>query len=473
VEDTVASAIDGLISGLKTTDLINSLMQVEAGPQTLLKQKVAKTTSVVTALQGLNTKLSSLATSSQAAMKPAAWQPVTASSTDTSVKATAAAGAPQSSLTFRVEALASKQTSVTSAGTLAGLFGQAVTTSATIVTGTGDTAKATTLDLTGVTDLAGLAKKINESGSGVSATVVNVSATETRLQLTGGATGAAATFDLFGGTVTTAQLTSGTPPTAAIKHTDALVSAQDAAIRLWPTSTAGSGTVVKSATNTFTGVVDKLDLTVSKVTPTADAAVTVTVGRDDAALKTLVSGLVANVSTVLSEITSRTKNTTTTAEDGRALVTGGVLSGDSGVRQLQSSVLAAASQPVDGVSPSTVGIVIGRDGTITYDDAKLTAALAADPAKVQKIVTEVATRLDKVATAQSDKTTGALTLKIQAQDAFRKQLDDQVSSWNVRLDMRRTALEKTYAALEVSLSNLNAQSSWLTSQLDALNANKA
>lgn len=469
----MASAIDGLVSGLKTTDLINSLMQVEAGPQTLLKQKVAKTESVVTALQGLNSKLSSLATSAQSAMKPASWQAVTATSSDTSVKATAAAGAPQSSLTFRVDALAAKQTSVTSASTLAGLFGTTdPVTSATIVVGEGTAAKATTLDLTGVTDLAGLAKKINASGSGISATVVNVSATETRLQLTGGATGAAAAFDLFGGTVTTAEAAAA-PSTAAVKRADALTKAQDAAIRLWPTSAPDSGTVVKSATNTFAGVVDKLDLTVSKVTPAADAAVTVTVGRDDAALKTLVSGLVANVSTVLSEITSRTKSTTTTAADGRTVVTGGLLSGDSGTRALSSTVLAAASQPVGGVSPSTVGIVIGRDGTVTYDDAKLTAALAADPEKVQKIVTEIATRLDKVATAQSDKTTGALTLKIQGQDAYRKQLDDQVSSWNTRLEMRRTALEKTYASLEVSLSNLNAQSSWLTSQLDALNANKA
>ena len=35
-------------------------------------------------------------------------------------------------------------------------------------------------------------------------------------------------------------------------------------------------------------------------------------------------------------------------------------------------------------------------------------------------------------------------------------------------EQRQAALEKTYAALEVSLSNLNAQSSWLTSALESL-----
>ncbi|HEY5554394.1 MAG TPA: flagellar cap protein, partial [Cellulomonas sp.] len=76
-----------------------------------------------------------------------------------------------------------------------------------------------------------------------------------------------------------------------------------------------------------------------------------------------------------------------------------------------------------------------------------------------------ADRLAKIATTQSDPTTGALTLKIQGQQSYRTTLNDQVNSWDDTLAMRRAALEKTYAALEVSLSNLNAQSSWLSSQL--------
>ena len=54
-------AIDGLISGLKTTDLINSLMQAEAIPQTLLKNKVTDSTTYITAMQALNTKVAALA----------------------------------------------------------------------------------------------------------------------------------------------------------------------------------------------------------------------------------------------------------------------------------------------------------------------------------------------------------------------------------------------------------------------------
>ena len=39
---------------------------------------------------------------------------------------------------------------------------------------------------------------------------------------------------------------------------------------------------------------------------------------------------------------------------------------------------------------------------------------------------------------------------------------------DLRLDMRRATLERTYSAMEVRLSGLQSQSSWLTSQLAAL-----
>jgi flagellar hook-associated protein 2 len=468
----MASAIDGLISGLQTTDLINSLMRVEAAPQTLLKAKVTTTNSLVTALQALNSKVSSLSASALTASKPASWQAVAATSSSTAVTATASAGAQPASLTFSVDKLASAQTSVSASVTdLAGFFGGSTPTSATIVTGSGAEAKHVTIDLASVTDLAGFASAINAAGSGVSATVVKTSATESRLQLTGSATGAVGAFDLYSGTVTATDLATLPAPTAVVARGSAMTDASDAQITLWPGSGAGNEQAVTSSSNTFAGVVTGLSFTVGATTA-ADAPATVTVKRDNAALKALASGLVANLTTVLSEIDSQTKATTKTV-DGRSVITGGVLSGQSGVRMLQNSVLAAASAPINGISPSTLGIVLGKDGTITYDDALFTAALAADPAKVQAVVSGIAERLATVAKAQSDPASGQLTLKIQGQQSYSKTLSEQVDNFDIRLALRRAALEKTYASLEVSLSNLNAQSSWLTSQIDQLSTNSS
>ena len=466
------TAIDGLISGLKTTDLINSLMTIEAGQQTLLKTRVATTDTFVSALQSLNSKVASLAASATTAALPASWQAVTAKSSDPAATATASVGAPPSSLTFTVDKLAVSQTSVTGSLTgLAALFGGTVPTSVTVATGSGSSAKLTSVDLTNVTTLDGFASAISAAGAGVSASVVKVSGTDSRLQLTSSATGAESAFDLYSGTVTAADLASSTPPAAVVARSSATTKALDAQITLWPGT--GSAQSVTSASNTFSSITSGVDLTVSAVTATGAMPVTITTTRDNGALKTLASNLVANIQTVLSEITSRTKSTTTTSSDGRTLVTGGVLSGDSAVRGLDDAVLAAASAPVNGISPSTIGIVLSKDGTISYDDTLFSAALAADPAKAQAVVAGIADRLAKVATAQSDPTTGALTQKIQGQKSYRTSLSDQVNSWDNTLAMRRAALEKTYAALEVSLSNLNAQSSWLTSQLPSTSTTTA
>ena len=71
-------SLDGLASGLDTTALIGSIMQSEALPQTLLKNKSYDIQSVVSALQGLNGKVAALATQATAAAKPGALDLYTA-----------------------------------------------------------------------------------------------------------------------------------------------------------------------------------------------------------------------------------------------------------------------------------------------------------------------------------------------------------------------------------------------------------
>jgi flagellar hook-associated protein 2 len=463
-EEAVAtSTIDGLISGLNTTSVINSLMTVEAGQQTLLKTQSSNNDNLVSALQSLNVKVASLAASATTAATASSWQAVSATSSSAAASATAITGAQQSSLTFTVDKLATRQSSVTaSVSDPVGFFGGTMPTSATIVTGSGPGAVTTSFDLTGITTLTGLAAAINGANSGVSASIVTVSPTQSRIQLTG-ATGAASAFDLYAGTVTAADLAGTTPPTAVVNRNTALAAAGDAQITLWPGT--GSSQQVTSGSNTFGNVLTGVNVTVNALTAVTDPPVTVTMSRNTSSLSTLASNLVTNISTVLSEISSQTATTTSTASDGGSIVTGGVLSGQSNVRGLSDAVLSAASMPVNGISPSTMGIVLNQDGTITYDASLFSAALAADPGKVQSVITGIATRLQAVATQASDPTTGTLTQSITSQQSVGTELTQQISAWDTTLALRRTALEKTYSDLEVSLSNLNAQSSYLTSVL--------
>ena len=124
------------------------------------------------------------------------------------------------------------------------------------------------------------------------------------------------------------------------------------------------------------------------------------------------------------------------------------------------------------MSPADVGIVIARDGTFTFDQEKFSAALADDPAKVQKIVSGVAANVQAVADRASDKVDGSLTNRIKSTEASVSEMGDRISDWDDRLARRRETLVRIYSALEVSMSKMQSTSNWLSSQIAQLNATK-
>lgn len=455
---TSSMGIDGLVSGLNTTDLINQLMSVESGPQTLLKTQQSNTQTFVTALQALNTKVASLGTAATTASTATSWAALTATSSATSVTATATTSASPTQVSFTVDKLAQRQVSLTDVFTDVASF-----------TGTGNSltltsaAGSTQIDTTGITSVTGLASAITASNAGVSAVAVQVTGGY-RLQLSAKQTGAASAFQLYQGTP--ADVTAGT---ATAKTLTSLTAAQDAQLTLWPGTSAAQ--TFTSTTNTFSNVLTGVSITTSAVETNP---VTLTLGRDTTALTTLGSNLVSQLNLVLGEIGSQTSSTTTTdPTTGGTVVTPGILGMDSSVSSLQQQLTAAASYPVNGVSPSTIGISIQRDGTFAFDQAAYSAALAADPQKVQDVVSGLAARVAAVTTSTSDPTSGTLTAEITAQQGVVKDLGDQISQWDVTLQLRRESLQTTYSNLEVTLSNLKSQSSWLASQLGSLSGSSS
>ncbi len=463
--------IDGLVSGLDTTSLINQLMQVEAAPQTLLKSKQSGAKTFVTALQALNTKVASLAENAAKVAKPASWNAYAATSSATSVTATAGETAQAGSVSFSVDAVAKAQVSVSRVSADDSSLVPAIPPAVTVRGGDGTLV--TVQPTTG--SLQDIAKAVNDAAdAGIKATVVRVSGGENptyRLQFTGTATGTDGSFAVFAGTTAEVETAlaagDGGVSLAAMRlDTTTVTTATDAQITLWKDTAAQQ--VYAQSSNTFSDLLTGVDVTVSTVTAPDEDPVTVTVAQDTEALKKLASGLVGAMGVVLSEISSRTATTTTTNSDGTTKVTGGLFTGDSAVRAVQQQLVEAASYPVDGVSPSTVGFVLGRDGTFTFDEAVFSTALAEDPAKVQAVISGLAERLATVATNASDKYEGSLTLKVQGQESLVKTMGTQIEDWDRRLAARRESLQRTYAALEVTLSNLNSQSSWLAGQLSSL-----
>ncbi len=351
-----SSKIDGLVSGLNTTAIIQAIMAQAALPQTNLKNQLSVEQAKLAAYQSINTKTVALRAASDALTSTSTWQAMATTSSSSTVSATAAAGALAGAFTFDVTRLASAQSSV---------FANTVSsTSASVVSGGGQvtitsgTGSPVTID-TGDGSLAAVVAGINKSNTGVQAAAVQVAAGQYRLQLTSSTTGAAATF-------TTSGLESG--PLGTMSDT---TSAQDAEL------TVGAGSpsayTISSSSNTFDQALPGLTFTVSQLT----TGVTLTTRPDATGMADKVQAMVDAANAVLTEISSDTAFDTQT-------VTASVLTGDSTVRRLQDDILSSVSSALgNGTSASSIGLSVTKDGQITFDANAFQTSLAADPAAVQ------------------------------------------------------------------------------------------
>lgn len=446
--------LDGLVSGLKTEELIKALMDVSAIPKTLITNKITDRTTVISNLQSLNTSLQDLVTKAKTAAAATSLASFTASSSSDTVTVTAGSKATAFSTSVVVDTVATAHSVVTAAAgstSWGGTF--------TVAGADGDPVEITPSG-TGPQDLA---NAINNSKAGVTATVVPAGTDAdgkplSRLQLTSNETGAAGAFTLHRGTA--ADVAAGTSTDLGAQTGAAVVSqGADARIRLFSGTPAEQ--VLTSASNTIS-VGEGIDITITK--PSADP-VTVTVARDAKKQTATAETFVKEIASLLTRIDNGSKATVGGAGETTTL---GVFTGDSTVRTLRGALANAVQHPVDGVSPSTIGITISDKGVLTFDSEKFAAALAEDPEATQELFSAVSSRLQDVTTQYSDKYEGLLTTRITGQEQEVKTLKTQVERWDVRLEQRRATLERTYAQLEVQLSKLQSQSSWLTSQLAGL-----
>lgn len=426
-------SLDGLSSGLDTTTLINSLMQVEAIPQNILKNKAKSTQTMIAALQALNTKVADLAKVTGKIADSKSLQFLSTSSSSESLKVSTLTGAGPGSLKFTVDRLATSQQAVTD------VLGEWDTDSVTLTAADGTetviTAKSNSLD--------DIASAINDSEAGVSAVKVPAGNGLYRLQLTSTETGSQNGFTVSGTTVAITQIRA----------------AQDAEITIWSGTDAEQKAT--SATNTFSSLLPAVEVTVSE---TSSQPVTLAVTRDAEATSKAAEELVGSLNSLFGFI-----STNTAVSTGISGATSGMIfTGDSTVRTVKQRITDAAIMPIDGKSPSEIGISVTRNGTIEFDSAKFSKAMADNPKYVEGVLGAIAGRVAEVAEGISDKRDGMIASRIQGQESVSKRLDNQILEWDRRLDSREATLKKIYSALEVQLSNLNSQQSYLASQLAAL-----
>ncbi|MGI5169977.1 flagellar filament capping protein FliD [Spirillospora sp. CA-253888] len=435
----MASGVDGLISGMDTTALISQLLQAEAAPQRQLKKSVTDNQSAINAYQAINGKYLAALTAAKAlsgddplTASTNAWRSAKAVSSSGSVSAAATAGATPGTLTFNVDRLAAAQMSTA-----------VVDPAGPVTTGAG-------LDLTigsgppvhiaVTTDTPqGVADAINAAGAGVRASVVTTDQ-GTVLQLSATKTGTANGFTLSGLAASA---------TVAVPAADARISVGDPA---------KGGYTLTSPTNTFSGVLQNVTLTVSKI----ETGVSVTVDSDAGGIADKMQAMADALNGVLGEIGKYTAYNAATK-------TGGPLTSDSLTRGLQQKILSQISQGATGYgSFSKFGVQLDQDGKITFDRAAFVAAYQADPAAVEATATGLAQTIKGMADKVTDSTDGSLTQAIQGRTTTLRDLNDRIADWDVRLSRRQGALQRQFATLETTLGKLKDQSNWLSGQIASL-----
>ncbi|AGL21200.1 flagellar filament capping protein FliD [Actinoplanes sp. N902-109] len=437
----MTSSVDGLVSGLSTSSMITSLLQVEAAPQTRLKTKVSAAQTVVSSYQSVNAKLVALKNAAADVGALSTWRGVKPTTNSSSVTATAVGGTNTAtgSMTFDVVSLAKGQSTTARIATSGDVTSA---DSFTVSVGSGDPVTIALTDKSAQ----GIANALNGAGIGVKASVVTTGGDQNILQFVSTKTGTANGFTVSG-------LDGVTTATSA---------ATDAKLQVGGSDEEG-GFSVTSGTNTFTGLMAGVTVTVAKVEP----GVTMNVESDVAGMASKFQALVDAANAALTEVTNQT------AYDPSTKV-GSPLTGDFMVRQMSQTILSTVSTGLsykqdDGTkvnfgSLSKFGIELDRSGKLTFDAEKFTASYNADPAGIKTAGIALGDSFRAVANTQIQNVTSAITGRKNAIDAMNVQIDN----WDVRLAAKKTALQKQYTDLETALGKLKDQGNWLSGQIASL-----
>jgi len=210
------TSVDGLISGLDTTEIIDSIMAVERRPVTLLEARRERYTNQSLGYQNVTAKLLAVKANADALASASTFDArVTTSSDTTIIEASAAARTPVGTHELTVARLA-RNHQVASQG-FADIDETTVGTGDLLLTVNGET---TTVTIASDTTLEGLRDAINLAGSDVRATIVNDGGATTpyRLLLASANTGEdyqiSITNNLTGGTTPQFSANSLTDPVA-------------------------------------------------------------------------------------------------------------------------------------------------------------------------------------------------------------------------------------------------------------------
>ena len=469
----------GIGRGVDINSMVSQLVALESRPLVAIRSAATSLQTQVSSYGQLSSLFGALQSAASKLTGNSLWSKSTAtSSDDTAVAVVGGSTAAAGSYAVSVQKLAANQTVVSTtsyasatelvgSGTLTLELGQWDLPPMNFLPQVGRTP--VTVAITAADTLQTLRDKINGLGAGVTAAVVTDSS-GARLSLRSSSSGADNGFrmsvaDGDGVNTDAAGLSRfAFNPGGGSTQMEQKLAAGNAQATV-------NGIAVVSASNELGTVIDGLTFRLRKENfGSVDIAVT----SDREAVKTAIQGFADAYNTLSKAITEQTKYDPATK-------VGGPLQGDSAAtglqRQLRNLLNMGSGASATFGRLSDVGMQVQRDGTLSVDSAKLDSATA-NLTELKKAFANAdagnsandgfARRYSALAT-QVLGTDGSLTTRTEGlRERLTRNGEDQARVGE-RVQRFQARLVAQYTAMDASLSRLNALSSYVTQQMNALN----
>jgi len=466
-------SVGGIATGIDTQTLIAKLMDIERNPEVILQRKQSKIRSQVDIFKKLNDSLGQLQKLAQGIKTSSTFKGIKSSVVDSTVAtATASSTASPGTHTVQVVALARSQRQVST--------GYASSTSLVFNTGSfsiddGAGTIKTVNVAEGQNSLDGISAAINASGANVTASVINDgSGSPYRLVLTG--------KDTKNYTVDFSNLTT-LPSGGTGSLVPTLLGPADPSYQAGTPATAViDGVTITKTSNTITDVISGVTVNLLKEGATTD----VKLENDTDAARKKIDDIVAQYNDVITIINLQSVYDPKTKKAG-------VLSGDSTLRTVQSR-LQSLTTTVSGSSGNyktlaDLGITSNKkDGTLSVDSAKLTDALSNRFDDVVDFFThngdtyglpdsqygmsqQLNSMIENLVHAYEGPTStsnGIISIRTKGLNDTIGDIDQQISSMEIRLAKKEESLRSQFTAMEQLVSNLQGQGNTLLSYLSKL-----
>ncbi len=435
ISSILEAALGASSPGIDVTAAVNSAVTAAEAPEQTWENQESTVESQISALTQIQTDASTLDTDVQnlnSITGPFSAMTVNSSNSNV-VSATAASGSTIGNNTVVVNDLA------TTASWTSATFASGSTAlpagSFTITTGSGT---ATTITTDGTDTLSDVASEINSDDLGVTASVIT-DATGSRLAIAANSSGAPSNFAI-----------SSTDPTD-FGFTQAVTGAN--------ASLTVDGITISSASNTVTGAIPGVTLSLLSADP--GVAVSLAVAPDTSQISTAIQQFVTDYNTVVSDLSTQFTFSSSTGSEG-------VLASDSAVRNLQNDVLGAldyTATPASGTTTTvpnlmSLGITVSDTGQLTLDTNTLDNALQNNFSDVQNFfqgasLNGFANSLDQQLTSFISPSDGAFTVDLQNMNTQITGYQNDISNFQTNyIKPLQTQLKADYSQAEIALQEL-------------------